>query len=238
MPCSSPISPLPAELPNFPLLTRFAYGGEGIDAPPPNLDHVFSGRSVALRKLVIQNSRFMVDGRVPFGSLTSLDLRCSIRDGEMLSMIFLEGRHMQRLSLTCTVSRNDSPTLTQAFRSHASALPSLRAFSFQIDGSPHSIEDPVLVPSITEFIRAHPYLESLRITNALAGQISGSIIWSVLPMLQKLSVLAMELPKDPALAIWLIPKSVIALHLSFPHAHMDDATLVSVCLWLSSSCWS
>ncbi|KZV63434.1 hypothetical protein PENSPDRAFT_211283 [Peniophora sp. CONT] len=202
-----PISPLTAELPNFPLLTRFAYGGEGIDGAPPSLDHIFCGRSIALRQLVIQNSRFMLDGRVPFGSLTSLDLRCSIRDGELLSMIFLEGRHIQCLSLTCTVSRADTPTLSAAFRTHTSALPSLRAFSFQIDGSPHSAEDPVLVPSMTDFIRAHPSLQSLRITNALANQISGSIVWSVLPVLQKLTVLAMELPKDPALAIWLIPKS-------------------------------
>ncbi|KAI0027261.1 hypothetical protein K488DRAFT_74681 [Vararia minispora EC-137] len=227
-----PTTPLPGALPKFPDLTHFAYGGENVDVSPTGFDYVLRGRSVALRSLVVHNSRFPLDGRVPLSNLTSLDLRPLIRDRDLLQTIFAEGRHLEMLSLSCKVSRNDSAALSEAFRDHAGALPSLRGFALLIDGSPRDASDAdPFVPAVTKFVCAHPDLRSLRITNTLAGQgqVQSGVIWSALKHLHQLEVLSLDLPKDPVLASYLVPPSVVSLNLRFVHS--EGASLVAQLLF-------
>ncbi|KAI0309639.1 hypothetical protein OF83DRAFT_1157906 [Amylostereum chailletii] len=215
-----PTSPLPHDLPTFPLLTRFAYGANALESTPPDISNVLCGRSVALRSLVLHNRRIPIDRRIPMNNVTSLDFKTTFRNTDVLDMIFSEGLHLQTLRIKCVIG--DNCRLSSVFRVSAISLPALRCFQFDVVDVHQGVNDPDLFSSITEFVRRHPLLRFLRVSTGPNVQTLGynAVVWSVLPTLSNLEGLSMNIPQDltPVLSSWLIPRSVITLHLCFPTA--------------------
>ncbi|KAI0312897.1 hypothetical protein OF83DRAFT_1176188 [Amylostereum chailletii] len=228
-----PTSPLPSSLPSFPSLTRFAYGPRTF---PPSLTSLLTHRTAALTSLVLHTPRLPPEPRIPFNDLTSLDLHATFQDGSseqiLLDRVLTEGVHLKHLRLTCVLPHTSS-ALSPSFRAHPTALPSLLAFHFVAAAAddddddddddetqhphPDGTDDPDLFPALTDFVRHHPLLRSLRLSDGSRARRRrlgyDAAVWSVLPTLHDLETLAMDVPRDlkPALAGWLVPRTVRAL---------------------------
>jgi hypothetical protein len=125
--------------------------------------------------------------------------------------------------------------LSTVFRAHANSnsFSGLRKLSFvlnDVTGSGFSDED--LFPAVADFVRGHPMLDSLCMSNVLRLQLPGfgfdAAIWGMLPSLSNLRTLSIDVPKDLhfALSAWLIPRGVTALELR-PSMPVVDLTQLS-----------
>jgi hypothetical protein len=79
--------------------------------------------------------------------------------------------------------------------------------------------DPDLFPAVAEVVRGHPMLEALSLSDRSSRDPAdfgySAAIWGVLPSLVHLRTLSMDVPEGvpSALCGWLIPRTVVALHL-------------------------
>ncbi|KAI0309640.1 hypothetical protein OF83DRAFT_1157917 [Amylostereum chailletii] len=212
-----PITPL-SSLPTFPALRKLAYNAGDNQVFPKDLQQILDGRSIALRHLVLYSRRSAMDARLPVvNNLTSLEVDFLFTNPECLATLLSDGRHLENLSIGCLLTRDCQ--LSTAFRSHVDAVPSLRRFHFHMGAAQHHVNDPDLFPAVTEFVRQHPHLRSLRLQRKLDLKTVGynADVWSVLPALLHLEDLALDIPRNlpPTLSSWLIPRTVTKLLLSF-----------------------
>ena len=213
--CSSTTS-APPLLPALRSLNRFVYSGEN-DGALLAVDGFLSTQTVALHTLVIHHTQIYPAPFLPTSSLRNLFLTLSFCKAEFLSQLFVHGQELECLRLE--VNLEHGCVLSTVFRAHAkiNSFPALRKLSFVLNTAANSFSDRDLFPAVAEFVRAHPMLDALCMSNMLRlpGFGFDAAIWGMLPSLSNLRTLSIDVPKDLhfALSAWLIPRGVTALEL-------------------------
>ncbi|EJD04668.1 uncharacterized protein FOMMEDRAFT_132624 [Fomitiporia mediterranea MF3/22] len=155
---------------------------------------------------------------VSFGNLTHLEFVGTVPAcADTLEQIFAAGNQLVSLRLNCVLLTG----VSDAFRKFPNALPRLKYFGFRaLDHLGAKATDPMLFPSIAEFLRSHPDLEKLELdvageSNQKSFGYDASVL-GVLPSLGKLRQLAVTVTKDasPGLFSWIIPRGLLALLLN------------------------
>jgi len=211
------------ELPVFKHLTHFAISSDGGSSSSV---HTFLAQSRdTLRSLFISNPRWRFPTEaISVRHLTQIEFNgCFSADTQAFSEILANGHQLESLmlsgSLECTPS--------SLFRQYRTALPFLRHFSLTITDLHRHIADRELCPAISEFLRERTQLRTyhLHVPPTDARRIGfDASAWGVLPALSKLSCLSITYPRDlsPALAGWLVPRTVRALTLNLSPAVTED----------------
>jgi len=195
-------------------LTHLVYSGVG-DSALLNLDSFLSAQSVALHTLVIRHSQRYPASFLPTTNLCNLYLTLGISNADFLSQLLAQGRQLENLRLE--VNLEHGCMLSTVFHAYAmpNSFPTLRKLSFVLMGAATNMTDPDLFPSIAQFVRGYGTLDALCISNIydLAGFGYDAGIWGVLPSFLNLRTLLIDVTPDmpPALAAWLIPRSVTVL---------------------------
>jgi hypothetical protein len=211
------------------------YSGEN-DGALLAVDSFLSTQTVALHTLVIHHTQIYPAPFLPTSSLRNLFLTLSFSNAEFLSQLFAHGQELECLRLE--VHLKLGCMLSTVFRAHANSnsFSGLRKLSFvlnDVTGSGFSDED--LFPAVADFVRGHPMLDSLCMSNVLRLQLPGfgfdAAIWGMLPSLSNLRTLSIDVPKDLhfALSAWLIPRGVTALELR-PSMPVVDLTVSHLCV--------
>jgi hypothetical protein len=205
--------------------------------PPSNLEKVLRDNIATLREVALNNMHStLTTGMISVNKLTSLRLYCGI-DGDILSDILAHGHHLETLHLYCYVRNENAATLSSAFRSQLTqgpgALRMLQDFGFSTVVT-RNYYDPDLFPAVIAFVREHPWLRALALSNLhnSSRQVGyDAAVWGVLPTLRDLRALYIEFPSglSPELSTRLIPRSVTALRLQLPYGRD------SLRLWTVSS---
>lgn len=211
------------EWPVFKHLTHFAISSDGGSSSSV---HTFLAQSRdTLRSLSINNPRWRFPTEaISVCHLTQIEFNgCFSTDTQAFSEILVNGHQLESLmlsgSLECTPS--------SLFRQYRIALPFLRHFSLTITNVHRHIADRELCPAISEFLRDRTELRTYHLlvppTDARRIGFDASA-WGVLPALSKLSSLSITYPSDlsPALAGWLVPRTVRALTLDLSPAVTED----------------
>jgi hypothetical protein len=209
-------------------LNRFVYSGENNGALL-TVDGFLSTQTVALHTLVIHHTHVYPAPFLPTSSLRNLFLTLTFSKAEFLSQLFAHGQELECLRLE--VNLESSCVLSTVFRAHAksNSFPALRKLSFVLNTAATGLTDRDLFPAVAEFVRAHPMLDALCLSNVL--RLSGfgfdAAIWGMLPSLTNLRTLSIDVPKDLhfALSAWLIPRGVTALEL---RVHRPGTTAVDL----------
>jgi hypothetical protein len=207
-------------------LNRFVYSGKD-DGALLAVDGFLSTQTVALHTLVIHHTQIYPAPYLPTSSLRNLFLTLTFSKAEFLSQLLVHGQELECLRLE--VNLEHGCLLSTVFRAHAKSntFPALRKLSFVLNTAANSFSDRDLFPAVAEFVRAHPMLDALCMSNVL--RLSGfgfdAAIWGMLPSLSNLRTLSIDVPKDLhfALSAWLIPRGVTALEL---RVHRPAATPV------------
>jgi len=156
-----------------------------------------------------------------FGGLLSSDMFSEIlSNGHQLESLILSG------PLKCAPS--------SLFREHCTSLPFLRYFSLDITRlQRQAYLDNDLCPAISEFLRPRTQLRTYRLfvpreEHRHIGFDASA--WGVLPALANLRSLSMSYPNDlsPALAGWLIPRTVQALTLELSAITTEATSFLKV----------
>ncbi|KAH9052724.1 hypothetical protein EDB87DRAFT_1655810 [Lactarius vividus] len=150
-----------------------------------------------------------------------------------LSQLFAHGQELECLRLE--VHLELGCILSTVFRANAksNSFPALRKLSFVLNTAASGFSDRELFPAVAEFVRAHPLLDALCLSNKLRlpGFGYDAAIWGMLPSLSNLRTLSIDVPKDLhfALSAWLIPRGVTALELRVyrPATPVVDLTQLS-----------
>ncbi|KAG6811411.1 hypothetical protein H0H92_007564 [Tricholoma furcatifolium] len=169
---------------------------------------VFPTNSVSIRNL----TDFHFSGHIPLNN-------------QLFADIIANGRQLESLSLCCSLDGS----ISQQFRTtphvytYGPVLPFLRRFAFSITAVHRRVADRDLFPAVADFLRGRQQLRSLVLTVYEEGLQHAvgfdASVWGVLPSLFHLRSLKISYPADlsPGLASWLIPRSVLALALTFDH---------------------
>jgi hypothetical protein len=207
-------------------LNRFVYSGKD-DGALLAVDGFLSTQTVALHTLVIHHTQIYPAPYLPTSSLRNLFLTLTVSKAEFLSQLLVHGQELECLRLE--VNLEHGCLLSTVFRAHAksNSFPALRKLSFVLNTAVNSFSDRDLFPAVAEFVRAHPMLDALCMSNVqrLSGFGFDAAIWGMLPSLSNLRTLSIDVPKDLhfALSAWLIPRGVTALEL---RVHRPAATPV------------
>ncbi|KAI9431172.1 hypothetical protein H4582DRAFT_2010040 [Lactarius indigo] len=205
--------------PSFPALrslNRFVYSGEN-DGALLAVDGFLHTQTVALHTLVIHHTQIYPAPFLPTSSLRNLFLTLTYSNPEFLSQLFAQGQELECLRLE--VNLEQGCMLSTVFRANAksNSFPALRKLSFVLNTAASGFSDWDLFPAVAEFVRAHPMLDALCMSNTLRlpGFGYDAAIWGMLPSLSNLRTLSIDVPKDLhfALSAWLIPRGVTALEL-------------------------
>lgn len=211
------------ELPVFKHLTHFAISSDGGSSSSV---HTFLAQSRdILRSLSINNPHWHFPTEaISVRHLTQIEFNgCFSSDTQAFSEILANGHQLESLMLSGTLEC--APSLL--FRQYCTALPFLRHFSLTITSLHRHIADRELCPAISEFLRERTQLRTYHLlippTDARRIGFDASA-WGVLPALCKLSSLSITYPRDlsPALAGWLVPRTVRALTLDLSPAVTED----------------
>ncbi|KAH7923010.1 hypothetical protein BV22DRAFT_1036841 [Leucogyrophana mollusca] len=233
------------EIPTFKHLTHFALSSEGGDSTAA---HNFLAQSRdTLRAFALRNShwKFPVDA-ISIRHLTQIEFHGTFpSDGQAFSEILSCGHQLESLSLSGILDCMPSAS----FRSHANtntdphshmSLPFLRHFAFKITSLHRHVTDRDLIPAISSFLRGRTNLRTFQLlVPSASDQHWGATAdqhrrigfdassWGVLPSLTGLRSLCITYPRDlaPALAGWLIPRSVKALTMDFVVSPAEDLGL-------------
>jgi len=210
-------------LPIFKHLTHFAIS---LDGGSCSSVHAFLAQSRdTIRSLSINNPRWHFPTEaISVRHLTQIEFNgCFLTDAQAFSEILANGHQLESLMLSGTLECNAS----SLFRQYRAALPFLRHFSFTITHLNRHIADRELCPAISEFLRERTQLRTYHLlvppTDARRIGFDASA-WGVLPALSQLSSLSITYPRDlsPALAGWLVPRTVRALTLDLSPAVTED----------------
>ena len=216
----------PPQFPALRSLNRFVYSGKDDDAVLA-VDNFLSTQTVALHTLVIHHTQIYPAPYLPTSSLRNLFLTLSFSKAEFLSQLLIHGQELECLRLE--VKLEHGCLLSSVFRAHAktNSFPALRKLSFVLNTAANGFSDRDLFPAVAEFVRAHPMLDALCMSNMLRlpGFGFDAAVWGMLPSLSTLRTLSIDVPKDLhfALSAWLIPRGVTALELQ---VHRPAATPV------------
>ncbi|KAG8220747.1 hypothetical protein J3R82DRAFT_2161 [Butyriboletus roseoflavus] len=211
------------EVPVFKHLTHFAISSDGGSSSSV---HTFLAQSRdTLRSLSINNPRWRFPTEaISVRHLTQIEFSgCFSTDTQAFSEILANGHQLESLMLSGTLECTPS----SLFRKYRTALPFLRHFSLTITNLHRHIADRELCPAISEFLRERSQLRTYHLlippTDARRIGFDASA-WGVLPVLSNLSSLSITYPRDlsPALAGWLVPRTVRALTLDLSHAVTED----------------
>ena len=206
----------PPQFPALRSLNRFVYSGEN-DSALLAVDSFLSTQTVALHSLVIHHTQIYPAPFLPTSSLRNLFLTLSFSNSEFLTQLFAHGQELESLRLE--VHLEFGCVLSTVFREHAksNSFPALRKLSFVLNSATGGFSDRDLFPAVAEFVREHPMLHALCMSNMLRlpGFGFDAAIWGMLPSLSNLRKLSIDVPKDLhfALSAWLIPRGVTALEL-------------------------
>ena len=206
----------PPQFPALRSLNRFVYSGKDDDALLA-VDNFLSTQTVALHTLVVHHTQIYPAPYLPTSSLRNLFLTLSFSKAEFLSQLLIHGQELECLRLE--VNLEHGCLLSSVFRSHAktNSFPALRKLSFVLNTAANGFSDRDLFPAVAEFVRAHPMLDALCMSNTLRlpGFGFDAAVWGMLPSLSNLRTLSIDVPKDLhfALSAWLIPRGVTALEL-------------------------
>ncbi|KAH9067967.1 hypothetical protein EDB83DRAFT_2223030 [Lactarius deliciosus] len=222
----------PPPFPALRSLNRFVYSGEN-DGALLAVDSFLHTQTVALHTLVIHHTQIYPAPFLPTSSLRNLFLTLSYSNAEFLSQLFAYGQELECLRLE--VHLEHSCMLSTVFRANAksNSFPALRKLSFVLNTAASGFSDRDLFPAVAEFVRAHPLLDALCMSNTLRlpGFGYDAAIWGMLPSLSNLRTLSIDVPKDLhfALSAWLIPRGVTALELRVyrPATPVVDLTQLS-----------
>ncbi|KAF9237964.1 hypothetical protein BU15DRAFT_88538 [Melanogaster broomeanus] len=211
------------EIPIFKHLSHFSMTSEGGCSTST---HAFLAKSRdSLRSLSISNPRwrFPVEA-MTVRHLTQIEFNGYFStDTQAFSEILANGHQLESLMLSGALECTPS----SMFRQHRTSLPFLRHFSLTITSLHRHVTDRELCPAISEFLRERTHLRSYHLfvppTDYRRIGFDASA-WGVLPALANLRSLSITYPKDlsPALAGWLIPRSVRALSLDLSHTTTED----------------
>lgn len=211
------------DVPVFKHLTHFAITSDGGSS---SSIHVFLAQSRdTLRSLSINNSHWHFPAEaICVRHLTQIKFNgCFSTDTQAFSEILANGHQLESLMLSGTLECTPS----SLFRQYRTALPFLRHFSLRITSLHRHIADRELCPAISEFLRERTQLRTYHLlvppTDARRIGFDASA-WGVLPALSNLSNLSITYPRDlsPALAGWLVPRTVRALTLDLSPAVTED----------------
>lgn len=211
------------ELPVFKHLTHFAISSDGGNSSSV---YTFLAQSRdILRSLSINNPRWRFPSEaISVRHLTQIEFNgCFSTDTQAFSEILANGHQLESLMLSGTLECTPS----SLFRQYRTGLPFLRHFSLTITSLHRHIADRELCPAISEFLRDRTQLRTYHLlvppTDARRIGFDASA-WGVLPVLSKLSSLSITYPRDlsPALAGWLVPRTVRALTLDLSPAVTED----------------
>ncbi|KAH9175716.1 hypothetical protein EDB89DRAFT_1943614 [Lactarius sanguifluus] len=222
----------PPPFPALRSLNRFVYCGEN-DGALLAVDSFLHTQTVALHTLVIHHTQIYPAPFLPTSSLRNLFLTLSYSNAEFLSQLFAYGQELECLRLE--VHLELGCMLSTVFRANAksNSFPALRKLSFVLNTAASGFSDRDLFPAVAEFVRAHPLLDALCMSNTLRlpGFGYDAAIWGMLPSLSNLRTLSIDVPKDLhfALSAWLIPRGVTALELRVyrPATPIVDLTQLS-----------
>ncbi|KAH9034270.1 hypothetical protein EDB85DRAFT_1948637 [Lactarius pseudohatsudake] len=222
----------PPPFPALRSLNRLVYCGEN-DGALLAVDSFLHTQTVALHTLVIHHTQIYPAPFLPTSSLRNLFLTLSYSNAEFLSQLFAYGQELECLRLE--VHLELGCMLSTVFRANAksNSFPSLRKLSFVLNTAASGFSDRDLFPAVAEFVRAHPLLDALCMSNTLRlpGFGYDAAIWGMLPSLSNLRTLSIDVPKDLhfALSAWLIPRGVTALELRVyrPATPVVDLTQLS-----------
>ncbi|KAH7882007.1 hypothetical protein F5I97DRAFT_1911001 [Phlebopus sp. FC_14] len=213
------------EIPTFKHLTHFSLTAEG-----GNNDQIqaFLAQSRdTLHSLSITNNLWLFPADVIcVRHLTQLEFHGYFStDTRAFSEILTNGHQLESLKLSGALECSPSAL----FRQHRSSLPFLRHFAFNITSLHRHVADRDLCPAISEFLRDRRQLRTyhLLVPPADHRRIGfDASAWGVLPALTHLRNVSMTYPRDmsPALAGWLIPRSVCALTLDLSVPVGEDFT--------------
>ncbi|KAF8428027.1 hypothetical protein L210DRAFT_3652430 [Boletus edulis BED1] len=211
------------ELPVFKHLTHFAISSDG-GSSSSVYSFLAQSRDI-LRSLSINNPRWRFPSEaISVRHLTQIEFNgCFSADTQAFSEILANGHQLESLMLSGTLECTPS----SLFRQYRTALPFLRHFSLTITNLHRHIADRELCPAISEFLRERTQLRTYHLlvppTDARRIGFDASA-WGVLPALCKLSSLSITYPRDlsPALAGWLVPRTVRALTLDLSPAVTED----------------
>lgn len=219
------------ELPVFKHLTHFAISSDG-GSSSSVYTFLAQSRDI-LRSLSINNPRWRFPTEaVSVRHLTQIEFNgCFSTDTQAFSEILANGHQLESLMLSGTLECTPS----SLFRQYRTALLFLRHFSLTITSLHRHIADRELCPAISEFLRERTQLRTYHLlvppTDARRIGFDASA-WGVLPALSKLTSLSITYPRDlsPALAGWLIPRTVRALTLDLSPAVTEDLMVfMNVC---------
>jgi hypothetical protein len=209
-------SSCPPQFPALRSLNRFVYSGEN-DGALFAVDRFLSTQTVALHTLVIHHTQPYPAQFLPTTSLRNLFLTLTFSNAEFLSQLLVHGQELECVRLEVLLEHGCM--LSTVFRAHAkpNSFPALRKLSFILNTAATGFTDRDLFPAVAEFVRAHPMLDALCLSNSLRlpGFGFDAAIWGILPSLSNLRTLSIDVPKDLhfALSAWLIPRGVTALEL-------------------------
>ncbi|KAF8555155.1 hypothetical protein OG21DRAFT_1507955 [Imleria badia] len=211
------------ELPVFKHLTHFAISSDGGNSSSV---YTFLAQSRDnLRSLSINSPRWRFPTEaISVRHLTQIEFNgCFSTDTQAFSEILANGHQLESLMLSGTLECTPS----SLFRQYRTALPFLRHFSLTITSLHRHIADRELCPAISEFLRERTQLRTYHLlvppTDARRIGFDASA-WGVLPALSMLGSLSITYPRDlsPALAGWLVPRTVRALMLDLSPAVTED----------------
>ncbi|EGO20315.1 hypothetical protein SERLADRAFT_452993 [Serpula lacrymans var. lacrymans S7.9] len=213
------------DIPKFRHITHFSYTTEGGNCVAA---HEFLSQSRdTLRAFAISNLhwRFPTEA-ISVRNLTQIDFHGVFpADTHPFSEILSSGHQLESLSLSGLFECAPS----SSFRLFRSSLPFLRHFAINISGLHRHVTDRDLIPAISEFLRDRTQLQTFELVVPRSDLLYRRIgfdasAWGVLPSLTGLRSLFITYPKDlsPALAAWLIPRSVRALTLDFISSFVED----------------
>ena len=209
----------------FKHLTHFSINSDG-DTSSCSSIHAFLAQSRdTLRSLSIKNPRWRFPAEaISVHHLTQIEFQgCFSPEAQTFSEILANGHQLESLMLSGTLECTPSAL----FRQHRTALPFLRHFALRITALRRHITDRELCPAISDFLRERTQLRTYHLlvppTDARRMGFDASA-WGVLPALSKLTSLTITYPSDlsPALAGWLVPRTVRALTLDLSHVVAED----------------
>ncbi|KAF9228267.1 hypothetical protein BS17DRAFT_745588 [Gyrodon lividus] len=211
------------EIPIFKHLTHFSMTSEGGCSTSAHA-HLAQSRD-SLRYLSINNPRWCFPaGAMSVRHLTQLEFSGYFStDTQAFSEILANGHQLESLMLSGALECTPS----SLFREHRTSLPFLRHFSLTITSVHRHITDRELCPSISEFLRERIHLRTYHLlvppTDHRRIGFDASA-WGVLPAFANLCSLSITYPRDlsPALAGWLIPRTVRALTLDLSPTNPED----------------
>ncbi|KIJ12313.1 hypothetical protein PAXINDRAFT_171259 [Paxillus involutus ATCC 200175] len=211
------------EIPVFKHLTHFSMTSEGGCS---GSTHAYLAQCRdSLRSLSINNPRWRFPAEaMSVRHLTQLEFNgCFSTDSQAFSEILTNGHQLESLMLSGALECTPSSLFLQ----HRSSLPFLRHFSLTITSLHRHITDRELCPAISEFLRERTHLVTyhLLVPSTDHRRIGfDASAWGVLPALPNLRSLSITYPRDlsPALAGWLIPRSVRALLLDLSPTNSED----------------